>query len=135
MISIASAADLEGFISTNVSLVAPLVSQTFINLPAREKTEFGATYGVTWDFYSQALIMIAAMQRANSIDPAAVKAILEDPTQVWDYPMFVGGHGSFGSDAAKKLYPNLLYNHQFNNSCCVSIIHNGQDTNAAVINP
>ena len=135
MISIASASDLEGFISTNVAMEAPLVSQKFLDLPAREKAKFGDVYGNTWDFYSMASVMVAAMQRTKSVDPTVIKNILEDTTQVWPYEMFVGGKATFGTSVAKTLFANSLYNHQMMNSYTISVIKNGKDTNAKVITP
>ena len=135
MISVAGQAALEGFISTDVSLQAPLISQKFIDLPAREQTKFGSTYGNIWDFYSQALVLVAAMQRANSVDPTVIKNILEDPTQVWPYDMFVGGKATFGTGAAKVLYGTENYMNQMVNPYTISVIKSGQDTNAKMITP
>ena len=135
MVPIAGEADLEGFISTNTAMVAPLVSTTFINLAAREKSIYGNSYGNTWDFYSQATQMVEAMQRANSVDPTVIKNILEDTTQVWPYNMFVGGQATFGTGIAQKLYPTLIYQNQMVNPYTISMIKNGVDINAAVVTP
>ena len=136
MIDVAGKDNLEGFISTNVAMVPPMISQKFIDLPAREQAKYGIIYGVTWDFYSQALIMIEAMKRAQSVDPTAIKNILEDTTQVWPYEMLVGGNLVFGSATAEKvLGTNLLYTHQGTNSYVIAIIKNGEDTNGALITP
>jgi branched-chain amino acid transport system substrate-binding protein len=135
MISIAGQDALEGFISTDVAMVSPLVSQKFLDLAAREKTKFGISYGNTWDFYSQALILVAAMQRADSVDPTAIKNILEDTTQVWPYEMFVGGQATFGTGSAKTLFGNSDYMNQIINPYTISVIKNGKDTNAVAINP
>ena len=77
MISIAGQDALEGFISTDVALGGTAgIPKILTILGAREKTEFGTSYGNTWDFYSQALILVAAMQRAD-VDPTVIKNILE----------------------------------------------------------
>ena len=134
-VPIAGSADMEGFISTNVAMVAPVVSQQFINLAAREKAEYGTSYSNTWDFYSQASIMVEAIERAKSVDPTVIKNLLEDSTQVWPYNMFVGGTATFGTGIAKTLYGNANYRNQIVNPYTISIIHNGVDTNTVVINP
>jgi branched-chain amino acid transport system substrate-binding protein len=135
MVSIAGQDALEGFISTNVSLQAPLVSQKFIDLSARENAKFGSSYGNTWDFYSQALVLVAAMQRAKSVDPTVIKNILENPAQVWPYEMFVGGQATFGTGAAKVLYGNLNYMNQIVNPYTISLVQSGKDTNAQMVTP
>ena len=135
MVPIAGNDAMEGFISTNTAMGAPLVSQTFIDLANREKSTYGTAYGNTWDFYSQATQMVEAMQRAKSVDPTVIKNILEDSTQVWPYNMFVGGKATFGTSVAKTLYGNAGYLNQIVNPYTVSIIKKGVDTNAAVVNP
>lgn len=134
MLSVAGAANLEGFVSTMMAMQPPDVSQNVIDLAKREVTEWGVSYGSTWDFYSQALVVIAAIERAKSLDPTVIAKLLEDPTQVWPYDTLVGGQATFGTGITQTLY-SANANHQIVNPYTISIIHNGQDTNAAVINP
>ena len=81
LVPIAGQAAMEGSIcwaANTLSPRAPYVSTVALGLPAREVAKWGASYGSTWDFYSQAIIIFTAMRRAQSVDPTAVKAILED---------------------------------------------------------
>jgi ABC-type branched-subunit amino acid transport system substrate-binding protein len=134
MVGIAGQADLEGVISTDLPLVAPTVSPTILGLPAREDAKWGAHYGSTWDFYSQAWTMFQAIKKADSVDTTAVKAILDDDTQKYDYAAITGGYATFGSPTAIAQFGSDG-THQITNAWTVCIIHNGQDTIASVINP
>ena len=112
---------------------APLISQKVLGLPGREVTKWGTSYGSTWDFYGQALVVTAAIKRAKSIDTTVVKAKLEDTTQVWPYDLLIGGKATFGTSVAKTLY--AAGNHQIVNPYTISVVKDGKDTNAAVVNP
>ena len=134
MLPIAGQGDLEGVISTSLPLVAPTVSPVVLGLPAREVAKWGTSYGSTWDFYSQAWTMFQAIKRAGSVDTTAVKAILDDDTQKYDYAAITGGFATFGSTAALAQF-GTDGTHQIANAWTICIIHNGQDTIASVINP
>lgn len=134
MISIAGEADLEGVITDSLALVAPQVSPVILGLPAREVAKWGTSYGVTWDFYCEATLMFNAMQRANSVDTTAVKNILQDPTQVWPYLLFPGSTSAFDAAYAKSIYGANAIN-QITNPFAICVIHNGQDTIAAITSP
>ncbi|MFY9813105.1 MAG: ABC transporter substrate-binding protein [Dehalococcoidales bacterium] len=134
LVPIAGQAAVEGFIDTNLPQEAPYVSTVALGLPAREVAKWGASYGSTWDFYSQAMIMFTAMQRAQSVDPTAVKAILEDTTQKWPYVAIANGVSTFGSPTAQALY-GADASHQILNPWAICVIKNGQDTIATIIEP
>jgi branched-chain amino acid transport system substrate-binding protein len=134
LVPIAGQAAMEGFIDTNLPQEAPYVSDVALGLPAREVAKWGTSYGSTWDFYSQAMIMFTAMQRARSVDPTAVKAILEDPTQEWPYVAIAGGVSTFDSPTAQALY-GANASHQILNPWAICVIKNGQDTIATIIEP
>jgi branched-chain amino acid transport system substrate-binding protein len=134
MVGITGAADEEGFISTMMAMQPPYVSQNVLNLTNREKAKWGTAYGSTWDFYSQASVVCAAIERAKSIDPTVVKGLLEDTTQVWPYDTLTGGQATFGTGIANTLY-GANASHQIVNPYTISVVHNGADTNAAVVNP
>ena len=133
MMAIAGKDALEGFVSTMMAMQPPLVSQNVINLANRETTKWGTPYGSTWDFYSQALVVTEAIQKAKSLDPTVVKGVLEDSTKVWPYDTLTGGKATFGTSVTKTLYK--VPSHQIVNPYTISIVKNGQDTNAAVVNP
>ncbi len=134
MLPVAGATALEGVITTNMAMEAPMVSAQAINLPAREVAEWGQSYGVTWDFYGQATVLCEAIKKANSINSTTVRDMLTDNTQVWPYPVLVGGTAVFGSPKAQAFY-GANANHQMLESFVFGVIHNGQDTNAVQINP
>jgi branched-chain amino acid transport system substrate-binding protein len=132
MLSVAGATDLEGTISDALALIAPQASTVVLGLPAREVTKWGTSYSDTWDFYTQAMIMFTAMQRAGSIDTTVVKNILQDSTQVWPYAALTGATAKFNGTTAQAIYGANATN-QISNSYPVSVIHNGADTIAAII--
>ena len=134
MLPIAGKDALEGVVTTNMAMEAPMVGQQVLDLPAREIARWGQAYGVTWDFYSQAAVLFAAIARAKSVDSTVVRDILADNTQSWPYPATTGGTATFGSPAAQKLY-GADANHQMLNSFIFGIIKNGLDTNAVLVNP
>jgi hypothetical protein len=78
--------------------------------------------------------MFNAMQRANSVDTTAVKNILQDPTQVWPYLLFPGSTSAFDAAYAKSIYGANAIN-QITNPFAICVIHNGQDTIAAITSP
>jgi branched-chain amino acid transport system substrate-binding protein len=133
MLSVAGAADLEGTVSDALALIAPQASATVLALPAREVAKWGTSYSDTWDFYTQATIMFTAMQRAKSVDTTAIKNILQDPTQSWPYAALTGATAKFDGQDAQAIYGANATN-QISNSYPVSVIHNGADTIAAIIN-
>jgi branched-chain amino acid transport system substrate-binding protein len=133
MLAIAGKDAMEGFVSTMMAMQPPLVSQSVIDLPNREKTKWGTAYGSTWDFYRQALVVTAAIQRAKSSDPTVVKALLEDSNQKWPYETLKGGQAAFGTSVTKTLYK--VPSHQIVNPYTITVVKAGQDTNAAVVNP
>jgi len=134
MLSIAGSANLEGVVNDNLALLPPLISPTALGLAAREVAKWGTSYGDTWDFYGQTTLMLTAMKRAQSLDTTAVKNILQDPTQIWPYVAFTQGTATFDSAAAKSLYGANAIN-QISAPYAISVIHNGNDTVAAVVNP
>jgi hypothetical protein len=117
-----------------MAMQPPLVGQSALNLTTRENAKYGVAYGSTWDFYSQALVICEAIKKAGSIDPTVVKALLEDSTQVWPYDTLTGGKATFGTSVTKTLY-GANANHQIVNPYTISVVKDGQDTNAAVVNP
>jgi branched-chain amino acid transport system substrate-binding protein len=133
MAAIAGKDVMEGFVSTMMAMQPPLVSQNVIDLPNREKAKWGTAYGSTWDFYSQALVVTAAIQKAKSFDSTVVKSLLEDTNQVWPYETLKGGKATFGTSVTKTLYK--VPNHQIVNPYTITVVKDGQDTNAAVVNP
>jgi branched-chain amino acid transport system substrate-binding protein len=135
MVKIAGQDALEGVLTTNLPLLPPQVSDVVIGLPARETAKYGAAYGNTWDFYSQASIMIAAMKRANSVDSTAVRNILQDSTQKWPYVAINGGVATFGSAVAQQVYGANNASHQLYCSWPICIIRGGKDTIGAIITP
>jgi branched-chain amino acid transport system substrate-binding protein len=132
MLSITGAADLEGVVSDALALIAPQASSVVLGLPAREVAKWGTSYSDTWDFYTQAMIMFTAMQRAGSIDTTTVKNILQDSTQLWPYAALTGATAHFNGKTAQTLYGANATN-QISNSYPVSVIHNGADTIAGII--
>jgi branched-chain amino acid transport system substrate-binding protein len=134
MLTVAGEANLEGVVSDNLALLPPLISPTALGLAAREVAKWGTSYGDTWDFYGQTILMLTAMKRAQSIDTTAVKNILQDPTQKWPYVAFTEGTATFDSAVAKALYGANALN-QISAPYAISVIHNGNDTVAAVVNP
>jgi len=134
MLPIAGKAALEGFISTMMAMQPPLVGTNALNLVTRENAKYGVAYGSTWDFYSQALVICAAIKKAGSTDPTVVKALLEDSSQVWPYETLAGGTATFGTSVTKALYGGNA-SHQIVNPYTISVVKDGADTNAAVVNP
>jgi branched-chain amino acid transport system substrate-binding protein len=134
MLPVSGATALEGVITTNMAMEAPMVSPQAINLPAREVAEFGQSYGVTWDFYGQATVLCEAIAKAKSVDSTTVRDLLTDNTQVWPYPILVGGTAVFGSSIAQQFY-GANATHQMLESYVFGVIRNGQDTNFKQINP
>jgi hypothetical protein len=131
----ASQSDLEGFLSTQIALQAPLVSQLILDLPAQEQATFGSTYGVTWTNWGSGNIFVQLIQRAGSIDPTAIKKVLDDPTQVFNYPAFSGTSTAvWGGPVAESYYPGYA-SHQIVIPYVVDQIHDGQDTNAKLVTP
>ena len=134
LLPIAGEAALEGVYTSNLPMKAPTVTDAVLGLPAREVAKWGTAYCCTWDFYSQAMVMIEAMKRAKSVDSTAVRNILQDGTQKWPYAAINGGVCTFNSAPAQALYGADATN-QILNPYAICIIHNGQDTVATVIQP
>ena len=135
MMRVASQADLEGFLSTQIALQAPLVSQTILDLPGREKAKYGTAYGVTWTNWGAGNIFTQLIQRAGSVDPTDVKKVLDDSSQVFDYPAFTGvSKAVWGGPVAESYYPGYG-SHQIVIPYVISMIQNGQDTNAQLVTP
>ena len=134
LLPIAGEAALEGTIDTNLPMQAPYVSNVALGLAAREVTKWGAAYGDTWDFYSEATVMFTAMKRAGSVDTTAVRNILQDPTQRWPYAAITGGVAVFDSAAAQQAYGSDATNQAL---CpwAICVIHNGQDEIQTIIEP
>jgi branched-chain amino acid transport system substrate-binding protein len=134
LVAIAGKDVLEGTLDTALPMQAPYVSSTVLGLAARETAKWGTSYGDTWDFYDQAMIMFEAMQKANSVDTTAVKNILQDHTMQFAYPALSGGFATFGSTAAQSVYGKDASN-QVLTSWVICIIHNGKDEIQTVITP
>jgi len=135
LLPITGAANIEGVLDTNLPPQAPFVSSITLALPGREVAKWGASYGVTWDFYSQATIMYTAMKRADSVDTTAVKNILQDPTQTWPYAAITGGVAKFDTPEAVALVGAADATNQILTPWAIDIIHNGQDVIQTIIEP
>jgi branched-chain amino acid transport system substrate-binding protein len=134
LVDISGKAAIEGMVTLNMPLVAGVVTDAILGLPARQDAKWGAHYCCTWDFYSQAMTLFQAIKKAKSVDPEKVKAILDDHTQTFDYAALVGGKATFGSAQANTVF-GADGGHQILNAFTVTIIKDGKDTKGAVINP
>jgi branched-chain amino acid transport system substrate-binding protein len=134
MVPIAGAANMEGLIDADLYLQAPIASPTILGLPARSTAEWGASYGDEWDFYSEAWVLFQAIKKADSIDTTAVKAVLDNDSNVYDYAAITGGTATFGSpEALADIGPDGT--HQIDNAWTICVVHNGVDTEAYLYNP
>jgi branched-chain amino acid transport system substrate-binding protein len=134
LVDISGKPAIEGMVTLNMPLISGVVTDAILGLPARQDAKWGAHYCCTWDFYSQAMILFQAMQKAKSVDSVKVKAILDDYSQSYDYAALVGGKATFGSTPSMTVFgPDG--GHQILNAFPVTIIKDGKDTKGAVINP
>jgi ABC-type branched-subunit amino acid transport system substrate-binding protein len=131
-----SAAAIEGMLTLNMPLVpGGQISNVVLGLPAREDARWNAHYCCTWDFYSEAMIMLDAMKQAGSVDPTVVKAKIDQPGAQFTYAAITNGIATFGSAASNAVFGATVGAHQVTNSWAITIVRNGADTVGAIINP
>ena len=136
LLPLSSQAAIEGMLTLNLPLIAgSKISDAVLGLPAREDAKWGAHYCCTWDFYSEAMIMLDAMKQAKSVDPAVVKAKLDEPGAKFTYAAIKSGQATFGSEASNAVFGTSVGLHQVTNSWAISIIKSGKDTIGTIINP
>ena len=136
LLPIAGQAAIEGMLTLNLPLISgSQISDAVLGLPAREDTKWGAHYCCTWDFYSEAMIMLDAMKQAKSVDPVAVKAKIDSPGAKFTYAAIKNGQATFGSAASNAVFGTSVGLHQVTNSWAISIIKGGKDTIGTIINP
>jgi branched-chain amino acid transport system substrate-binding protein len=131
-----SAAAIEGMLTLNMPLIpGGQISNAVLGLPAREDARWNAHYCCTWDFYSEAMIMLDAMKQAGSVDPTVVKAKIDQPGAKFTYAAITNGIATFGSAASDAVFGPTVGAHQVTNSWAITIVKNGSDTVGAIINP
>ena len=131
-----SAAAIEGMLTLNMPLIpGGQISNAVLGLPAREDALWNAHYCCTWDFYSEAMIMLDAMKQAGSVDPTVVKAKIDQPGAKFTYAAITNGIATFGSAASDAVFGPTVGAHQVTNSWAITIVKNGSDTVGAIINP
>ena len=136
LLPIAGQAAIEGMLTLNLPLISgSQISDAVLGLPAREDAKWGAHYCCTWDFYSEAMIMLDAMKQAKSVDPVAVKAKIDSPGAKFTYAAIKNGQATFGSAASNAVFGTSVGLHQVTNSWAISIIKGGKDTIGTIINP
>ena len=112
------------------------ISAAVLGLPAREDAKIGApTYCCTWDFYSEAMIMLDAIKQAKSVDPTVVKAKIDSAGAKFTYAAINNGTATFGSAASDAVFGTTVGLHQVTNSWAITIIKGGEDTIGTIINP
>jgi hypothetical protein len=123
-------------LTLNMPLIAGgQISAAALGLPAREDAKWGAHYCCTWDFYSEAGIMLDAIKQAGSVDPTVVKAKLDQPGAQFNYAAINNGIATFGSAASDSVFGATVGAHQVTNSWPIDVIRNGADTIGTIINP
>ena len=136
LLPLASQAAIEGMLTLNLPLISgSQVSDAVVGLPAREDAKWGAHYCCTWDFYSEAMIMLDAMKQAKSVDPVAVKAKIDSAGAKFTYAAIKNGTATFGSTASNAVFGTSVGLHQVTNSWAISVIKGGKDTIGTIINP
>lgn len=124
---------VEGIISTAKALEPPL-SKKIIDLPNREKAKFGQVAASSYDFYTHATVIAEAIERAQSLDTTDVKKVLEDPRQVWSYPVLEKGSLRFATPRCIEVYGERG-KHQAYYPYVITTIRDGKDVNLALVNP
>ena len=136
LLPIAGQAAIEGMLTLNMPLIpGGQISDAALGLPAREDARWGAHYCCTWDFYSEAAIMLDAIKQAGSVDPTVVKAKLDQPGAQFKYAAINNGIATFGSGASNAVFGISVGLHQVTNSWAIDIVKNGADTIGTIINP
>ena len=136
LLPLASQAAIEGMLTLNLPLISgSQISDAVLGLRAREDAKWGAHYCCTWDFYSEAMIMLDAMKQAKSVDPVVVKAKIDSAGAKFTYAAITNGTATFGSAASNAVFGTAVGLHQVTNSWAITIIKGGKDTIAAVISP
>jgi ABC-type branched-subunit amino acid transport system substrate-binding protein len=136
LLPIAGQAAIEGMLTLNMPLIpGGQISDAALGLPAREDARWGAHYCCTWDFYSEAAIMLDAIKQAGSVDPTVVKAKLDQPGAQFKYAAINNGIATFGSGASNAVFGTSVGLHQVTNSWAIDIVKNGADTIGTIINP
>jgi branched-chain amino acid transport system substrate-binding protein len=140
LLPIAGQAAIEGMLTLNLPLISgSQISDAVLGLPAREVaksgTGWGTAYCCTWDFYSEAMIMLDAMKQANSVDPTVVKAKIDSAGAKFTYAAIKNGQATFGSAASNGVFGAIVGLHQVTNSWAITIIKGGKDTIGTIINP
>jgi branched-chain amino acid transport system substrate-binding protein len=136
LLPLAGQAAIEGMLTLNLPLISgSQISDAVLGLPAREDAKWGAHYCCTWDFYSEAMIMLDAMKQAKSVDPVAVKAKIDSTGAKFTYAAIKNGQATFGSAASNAVFGTSVGLHQVTNSWAISIIKGGKDTIGTIINP
>jgi branched-chain amino acid transport system substrate-binding protein len=136
LLPLASQAAIEGMLTLNMPLIAnSQISDAALGLPAREDAKWGAHYCCTWDFYSEAMIMLDAIKQAKSVDPTVVKAKIDSPGAKFTYAAIKNGTATFGSAASNAVFGTSVGLHQVTNSWAITIVKNGADTIGTIINP
>ena len=136
LLPLASQAAIEGMLTLNMPLIAnSQISDAALGLPAREDAKWNAHYCCTWDFYSEAMIMLDAIKQAKSVDPTVVKAKIDSPGAKFTYAAIKNGTATFGSAASNAVFGTSVGLHQVTNSWAITIVKNGADTIGTIINP
>jgi branched-chain amino acid transport system substrate-binding protein len=127
---------IEGMLTLNMPLIAnSQISDAALGLPDREDAKWGAHYCCTWDFYSEAMIMLDAIKQAKSVDPTVVKAKIDSTGAKFTYAAIKNGTATFGSSASNTIFGTDVGLHQVTNSWAITIIKGGKDTIGTIINP
>ena len=101
----AAQSDINGMLTLNMPLIpGGQISAAALGLPAREDAEWGAHYCCTWDFYTEAAIMLDAIKQADSVDPTVVKAKIDQPGAQFTYAAINNGIATFGSAASDAVF-------------------------------
>jgi branched-chain amino acid transport system substrate-binding protein len=136
LLPLASQAAIEGMLTLNMPLIAnSQISDAALGLPARETAKWGTPYCCTWDFYSEAMIMLDAIKQAKSVDPTVVKAKIDSPGAKFTYAAIKNGTATFGSAASNAVFGTSVGLHQVTNSWAITIVKDGKDTIGTIINP
>jgi branched-chain amino acid transport system substrate-binding protein len=136
LLPLASQAAIEGMLTLNMPLIAnSQISDAALGLPAREDAKWSAHYCCTWDFYSEAMIMLDAIKQAKSVDPTVVKAKIDSPGAKFTYAAIKNGTATFGSAASNAVFGTSVGLHQVTNSWAITIVKGGKDTIGTIINP
>ena len=111
------------------------ISAAALGLPAREDARWGAHYCCTWDFYSEAAIMLDAIKQAGQRRPDCSQSKNRPARSQFKYAAINSGIATFGSAASDAVFGASVGAHQVTNSWAIDVVKNGADTIGTIINP